>query len=329
VTGALGWARQWGISVASFVGGLLALFVFRRELPHATWIVGYLLVLWLVVAATVQVRDVLAARPGRRPRLVLTAADYTIQTLYHGILLFLLPAYWASTTLTSSNVVFLALLGALVLVATVDPWYRALVHPRPCLQWTFFFVAVFAALNAALPLLGVQPYPALILAGWLAGTALTPVVRRTARWPWAPAFAVTASVSLAVGLVLSQARALVPPVPLSLARAAVARDVADFEPVGPVVGPITAAEVQERGLVAYTAVHAPAGLKQRIVHVWRHEGRPVDVVPLAPVRGGRREGFRTFSRKATFPPDAAGRWTVDVVTGSGQLIGRLRFRVTP
>ena len=28
-----------------------------------------------------------------------------------------------------------------------------------------------------------------------------------------------------------------------------------------------------------------------------------------------------------FPPDAQGRWTVDVVTASGQLIGRLRFRV--
>jgi len=50
---------------------------------------------------------------------------------------------------------------------------------------------------------------------------------------------------------------------------------------------------------------------------------------LSPVQGGRREGFRTFSRKTAFPDDPVGRWTVDVVTASGQLIGRLRFRVVP
>jgi hypothetical protein len=52
-------------------------------------------------------------------------------------------------------------------------------------------------------------------------------------------------------------------------------------------------------------------------------------VDLSPVRGGRREGFRTYSRKAAFPADPAGRWTVDVTTSSGQLVGRLSFRVTP
>jgi hypothetical protein len=46
-----------------------------------------------------------------------------------------------------------------------------------------------------------------------------------------------------------------------------------------------------------------------------------------PVQGGRAGGFRTFSRKTDFPPNVYGRWTVDVVTASGQLIGRLRFRV--
>jgi hypothetical protein len=55
----------------------------------------------------------------------------------------------------------------------------------------------------------------------------------------------------------------------------------------------------------------------------------ISVVRLTPVQGGRREGFRTFSRKTAFPADPIGRWTVDVMTESGQLIGRLRFRVVP
>jgi hypothetical protein len=76
-------------------------------------------------------------------------------------------------------------------------------------------------------------------------------------------------------------------------------------------------------------VYAPAGLRQSIRHIWRRGGEMVDVVDLAPVRGGRREGFRTFSRKTSFPADPTGRWSVDVVTSSGQLIGRLRFQVVP
>jgi len=181
------WLRRWGISIASFVGGLLALFVFRRGLPHVAWIVGYLLLLWLLVTVLVQVRDTLIASDKRAHRLVLTATEYTVQR-------------------------------------------------------------------------------------WTAGTLDSPE---------------------------------------------------------PVPGAIRAADLHERGLVARTAIYAPAGLRQPVEHVWRHDGQVVNVVRLTPVRGGRREGFRTFSRKTAFPAAAVGRWRVDVTTESGQLIGRLRFRVVP
>ena len=41
------------------------------------------------------------------------------------------------------------------------------------------------------------------------------------------------------------------------------------------------------------------------------------------------EGFRTWSRRTDLRPPLAGRYRVDVVTASDQLIGRLRFTVTP
>ena len=131
MSGALDWLRRWGISIWSLVAGLSTLFVFRRGLPNVALIVGYLLLLWLLVAVLVQVRGTLEASQRRAHRLVLTATEYSIQTLYHGVLLFLLPAYWASTTLTSPNVLFFGLLVALALLATFDPWYRVLVHPYP------------------------------------------------------------------------------------------------------------------------------------------------------------------------------------------------------
>ncbi len=321
------WLQRWGVSVASLISGLLTLFVFRRGLPHVRWIIGYLLLLWLLFAVLTQTRRALEARGHR---FVITATDYTIQTLYHGLLLFVLPAYYASATLTSVNALFLALLVALTLLATFDPWYQIVVHPRPWLGLVFFVVSIFAALNVALPLVAVPPHAALLLAAWTATVALTPELRRARDWPWRIALGTTALGGLAIAAAVFMARFAIPPAPMALARATFARGIAGFEPQDVIAGSITAAELRASGgLIAYTAVYAPAGLSQPVTHVWRRDGRVTNVVTLSPIRGGRREGFRTFSRKTGFPDDATGRWSVDVRTTSGQLIGRLGVRVTP
>ena len=325
----LAFVRRWGISIASLVGGFLTLFVFRRELPHVRWIVGYIVLVWLLFAMLAQVRQALEGSARRSHRFVVTAFDYTIQTLYHGLLLFVLPPYYASTTLTSPNALFLALLVALALLATFDPWYQAVVHPRPWMGGVFFVVSTFAALNVALPLVGVPPFFGLLLSAWLAVVALTPAIRRATGAAWRTALAVTGLAALAATGVVGLGRWLIPPAPLALARATLARSVAGVEPVDPIAGTVTSGELRSRGLVAYTAVLAPAGLRQPIAHVWSHEGQVMNVVGLSPVHGGRREGFRTYSRKTAFPSNPVGRWHVDVVTSSGQLIGRLTFRVVP
>src|SRR3990172_4150683 len=101
----LGWLKRWGISVLSLGLGVATLFVFRRGLPHVGWIVGYLLLLGLLFAFITELRQPLERRGRRR---IVGAADYAIQSLYHRLLLFVLPAYWASATLDSPNVLFLA-----------------------------------------------------------------------------------------------------------------------------------------------------------------------------------------------------------------------------
>jgi Family of unknown function (DUF5924)/Protein of unknown function (DUF2914) len=327
VSSAFAWIAEWGVSLASLTGGVFTLFVFRRGLPNVAWIVGYLLLLWLIFAVLVELRQPLAESGRRSGRLVVTAADYTIQTLYHGLLLFVLPAYWASTTLTSRNVVFLVLLVLLTLLATFDPWYRALVHPRPWLGYVFFVVSIFAALNVALPLVGLPPFWALMASAFAASLAITPVVRRAGDRTWVGALRVTVALGVVAVALAAVGRAWIPPAPLFMARAAILWDVLDLDNVEALPTTLSAAEVRERGLVAYTAIYAPAGLRQSVSHVWRHRGRVIEVVSLAPVLGGRREGYRTYSRKTSFPEDSDGRWSVDVVTASGQLIGRLRFRI--
>ena len=92
----LSWLGSWGVSFASLGGGVLTLFVFRRGLPNVGWIVGYLLILGLLFALITEVRRPLEASGRRSGRWLVSAADYTIQTLFHGLLLFVLPAYWAA-----------------------------------------------------------------------------------------------------------------------------------------------------------------------------------------------------------------------------------------
>lgn len=320
--------RRWGISIASLVGGLLTLLVFRREVDHIRWVVGYVLLAWLLFALAVQVRRTVVAAERRVHRLVVAAADYTIQTLCHGVLLFLLPAYWASATPTSRNVVFLVLLAVLALIATFDPWYRALVSPRPWLGGVFLFASMFGALNLALPLVGVPPHVALPLAAWAATLALAPAIVQALHWPWLGAVAGTTLAGVGLAALAFAGRAWIPPAPLFIAETRLAWGLTAEESVEPVAKAIPTRELRERGLVVHTAVYAPADLTQSIRHVWRQDGRLVDEVPLSPVRGGRREGFRTFSRKTAWPADPRGRWTIDVVTDAGQLVGRLSFRVT-
>src|SRR5512132_1024974 len=81
----LRWLRRWGISVFSLGLGVATLFVFRRGLPHVGWIVGYLLLLGLLFAFITEMRPPLERRGRRR---IIDVADYAIQSLYHGLLLF-------------------------------------------------------------------------------------------------------------------------------------------------------------------------------------------------------------------------------------------------
>lgn len=322
----LAWIRRWGISVASLALGLVTLLVFRRGLPHVAWIVGYMLLLWLVFAMLAEVRAPLETRGHHR---MVGAAEYTIQTLYHNLFLFVLPAYFASATLTSVNALFVGAVAVGAIVTAVDPWYLALVRPHPWIERATFGLSVFAALNVALPLVGIRPIGALVTSGALSALALTPAFRRRGAVGWGRASALAAALAVAASGAVWLGRAAVPPAPIFLARAVAARGVAELEPVEPVTGALPAAVVAAwGGVTAYTAVYAPAGLRQAIEHVWSRNGTLLARVPLSPVQGGRAKGFRTWSRADMTAP-LAGRYTVDVLTGSGQLIGRLRFTVTP
>jgi len=86
--------------------------------------------------------------------------------------------------------------------------------------------------------------------------------------------------------------------------------------------------LQQLGLFAFTSVQAPRGLKEQIYHQWIHHNGVAEQIPLD-IQGGRKEGYRAWTRKQNFPTDPIGQWEIRVVTDSGQLIGSRQFKVVP
>src|SRR3989442_4628965 len=179
----LGSLIPWVVSIGSLGLGLATLFVFRRGLPHVSWVVGYLLFLWLLLTLLAEVRAPLEKR-GRH--LVVGAGEYLVQTLCHGLLLFVLPSYYFAATVTSPNAALVVLLAIAALLTTIDPWDRALVHPRPWLRCVLLGLAMFAGLNVALALVGMRPIVAAVAGAGppgLGGGPGPPRPRRRARPP--------------------------------------------------------------------------------------------------------------------------------------------------
>jgi hypothetical protein len=81
----------------------------------------------------------------------------------------------------------------------------------------------------------------------------------------------------------------------------------------------------------YSAIFSPVDLNLVVVHEWQHYSttkerwETVSKVNLS-VRGGREDGFRTYSLRSNLEE---GKWRVSVKTSSGQTIGVIRFTRVP
>ncbi len=87
--------------------------------------------------------------------------------------------------------------------------------------------------------------------------------------------------------------------------------------------------VNQSSIYAYSAVFSPTNFSTDIIHEWQYyddvNKKWIDwtIIKLKIV-GGRDGGFRTYSN---LDNPSVGRWRVNVLTLSGQVIGRIRFQI--
>ena len=130
---------------------------------------------------------------------------------------------------------------------------------------------------------------------------------------------------------------LIPPVPLSLKEVGVYHGVTRTDTGYNLAKEISSCrffcskKVHFSGnpLYVYSAVFAPTRLNTTIAHKWEYWNESKEEWITAstiqfPISGGRAEGYRGYSQKSNLFP---GLWRVDVVTGGGQVVGRVKFNI--
>jgi hypothetical protein len=331
------YALGLGITVVTFA---------QKGFDHARWLAVTASAAWLLVllffrlfgSGRAQAQAHLHAAP--KVKLRFFAMTYALKNLYQGMLFFLLPFYWKSTTFDSANAWFVVLLGSCALLSTLDIVFDRVVFKFRALASVFHGVALFGCLVLVVPALfpDTRTLTSLLVATGITVLAFWTIhvdVHMLRDKRWLALFAAT--LGAATGIAYAGRKAL-PPVPMYIAHGAVGPIVLADGRLGMEVRILDASVIDK--LVAITDVVVPGGKGDRLVHVWRHDGYEVHRATEDTTRAtsaaeseaaGKDKGTIRLRSQLTdrhLPTRLAGSWSVDVETQDGQLVGRVSFTVT-
>lgn len=318
----LEWLHRYRYLLApiSFAAGLASFLLIERREWLAQWISALLIVGWLLILA----EDAAA----RRLRLSPAVLRFGVQAIQQETFFFALPFFLHTTTWSTGQAAFTSAALLAGLCSMWDPLYYGRIVVRPWLYLAFHAFAVFVGTLTVAPILlhltTLQTFA--VASASIALFSVPSLLHVIDRARLSQRLLLLAG-ACALGVLAWSARPWVPPATLWIQQGLVtdALDAHERTP-GVALRSVAPAHLREQGLYAYTAIHAPRGLRERVWHRWLHEGREMDRIALDIV-GGREQGYRAWSYKRGFPADPRGDWQVEVVTDGGQLIGRFEFSV--
>ena len=316
---------HWLWPPLAFAAGVASFFLVERQQWLGVLLAGGMLLAWTLLLSESLIGRLMVRRG--YPALPRGVTTFIAQMIHQETLFFALPFLVATTVWSSGQALFTLFMLGMAVLSIVDPLYYRLAERKRWLYFVFHAQCVFLVVLVTLPLVLHLSTGQSMLAAAVAMVVFSlPSLLHLLR-PMSPArwLAMFALLPLLAG-VAWLGRVWVPPATLWLSGSALspAFDEAARTPQGSMA--LTPESLSSRGLYAYTAIHAPRGLKEEVVHEWRHEGELVDRIALN-IYGGRAEGYRAWTRKQNFPEASSGSWRIDVMTAGGQRIGVLRFEV--
>lgn len=316
----------WMWPPIAFVLGLLGFFlVDRQQWLGAMLAVGLLLTWVLMIAESIASKWL--SRRGRDSGLPRALTTFIAQMVHQETLFFCLPFFLATTIWTSGQAFFTGLLVVCAVLAILDPLYFGLSNRHRWLYFLLHALCVFIVMLVTLPImLSLTTGESLILSilamMFFSLPSLIGLLRPTGLVRWLA----MVGLLIVLGGVAWAGRTWIPPATLWLSGSALSPtfDTRARTPSGEMT--LTPQHLTSRGLYVYTAIRAPRGLREKIYHVWRHQGAVVERIALI-IHGGRDQGYRAWTHKRNFSGDVSGQWQVDVMTSTGQRIGSVRFTV--
>jgi hypothetical protein len=342
---AIGWARRHErqISALSLAGGFAFDSATFGRIDHAITqavFIVYLLVAGISIAAL----HMLESRPdGRKPsdktRTILVAiTQFALGCLLSGFCVF----YIRSASVTSSWPFLLAMAAIFI-----GNEYMRRYHARLVFSALLLFFAIYSYAILLVPLvidrMGRIPF---LISGVVAVVIFFFYMQALARlgherYRGARMQVFGGMVLITIFLNVAYFLRVLPPLPLVLTDAGVYHEVkhvgGDYQAAQEdeppewqaLFGTHAIMHVQKGAkLYLYNSVFSPRGLNTRIVHVWQwldpargwqtQQRIPIDI------RGGREDGYRFYTTKTAPRP---GQWQVNIMTGDGRSVGRVRFAV--
>ncbi len=330
------------LSAVSLVGGYAFDTYSFGRIDHASThivFIAYLAVAGVAIAASHRLESRPPEKqPSERTRTILTAVtQFALGCLLSGFCVF----YLRSASLWASWPYLLLLVGIFI----GNEFFKRYTT-RFALSLLLYYFALLSYAILLVPVLiammGTIPFVASSVLALATFWFYADVLRWLGRERWLSVrlyvtigvLAVTAAVNLFYFL------KILPPLPLALADAGIYHSVKKIGNAYQVVEepqPWTTLYGQppllhlapDEKLYLYASVFAPGRLATTIVHRWewfdpdKRRWIPLSRVAF-PIRGGRDAGYRAYSIKSK---PRAGDWRVNITTGDGRPLGRIRFAV--
>jgi DUF2914 family protein len=302
--------------------GILSQTYSKHTIAFAPKAVALLAVAWALAAGLGEwLPEATPEEPHARWRNFLRRAAALVTVgLFRNVLFFLVPIWFASSTLGSINMLAPILLAALALYSCFPNRFRQRMLEHPRIRTIYCSSVLFIALvPAAAVETSASPRLSAALAAavaWLAASLATsrvPLTTRIGRIELAAGAGVAA-------LVLALAAPLLPPVPVACRESATGTAVVNRE----IEGAADRFPAGTKRVYAWFAIQVPKRYRQGIRFEWYRDGERVGTPTSREIVGGREQGYRTSSSTGSPKP---GSWRVDLLTDASQLIARKTFVV--
>ena len=313
--------KRWTPLIALALGIVSQIFA-RHTVTFAPKALAFLVVAWVLAAGLgAWLPEARPDEPHARWRNLLRKAAATMSvSLFRNVLFFLVPVWFASSTLGSVNMLAPVALSAVALFSCFPDQFRARVLDNQRVRTLWCSAVLFAALvPAAAVEIAASPRLSAAIAAALAWVASTLATSRRPLQTRLQRIELVSAALVAAG-VCALAAPLLPPVPVACRDAATGIGLLNRE----IDGEADRFPAGTKRVHAWFAVVAPSNYRQGIRFEWYRDGERSQQVIAKDIVGGRALGFRTSSF-ITSPK--SGSWRVDLLTDASQLIARKRFIV--